>query len=388
MASSLKSTLQSGALALVSMLVALLIAEGVSRLFIDPADFLLVTPAADESLGHRIAPGAAGHDKLGFRNRSVPEQADTVVIGDSMTYGFGTPRDSAWPHQLASLSGQSGKLYNMALGGYGPLQYLHLLRTGAPQFKPRQIVVGFYFGNDLFDAHNLAHGLPKWHDWRISTEKTAEAPKAPVQEQPTRRFAGLREWLSQNSLLYAMLKATVFESFSVMSQQSMARQMSPDDRMSWADPAKPELKTVFTPRDRLGVQDLTQSATREGMAITQRAFAAIQDEADRQKLPLLVVLIPTRERVYCPYLKSTGASLPPSFVKLCEAEEVVKAELLKSFAARGIAHVDSTPALEAEVAKHVQIYPPTSDGHPTALGHRAIAETVLRALKQPAAASR
>lgn len=388
---SLKSKLQSAALALASISVALLVAEGVSRLFIDPADFLLVTPAADEWLGHRIEPGAAGHDKLGFRNRNVPEQADTLVIGDSMTYGFGVPRDDAWPHQLAGLSGQSGKLYNMALGGYGPLQYLHLLRIGVPQFKPKQVVVGFYFGNDLFDAYNVAHGVPKWHDWRMSTEAApaaaaAASQPAPAQE-PKRRFAGLREWLSQHSLLYAMLKATVFESFSVMSQQSMARQMSVDDRMSWSDPAKPEVKTLFTPRDRFAVEDLSQPSVREGLAITQRAFAAIKDEADRQKLPLLVVLIPTRERVFCPYLQSTKAELPPSYVKLCEAEEAVKAELVKGFAAKGIAYVDSTPALEAEAARHVQIYPPTSDGHPTALGHKAIADTVLQALKLPAAAA-
>lgn len=385
MTSTVKAKLQSVALGATSIIVALLLAEGVSRLFVDPADFLLVTPAADEALGHKIEPGAAGHDALGFRNREVPPKVETVVIGDSMTYGFGTPRDSAWPHQLAALSGKT--VYNMGLGGYGPLQYLHLTRERAPQFGASQLVVGFYFGNDLLDAYIVSHGLPKWHDWRLSTDTPADAVKGPIgaAPEPARRFAGLRDWLSKHSLLYAMLKATVFESFSVISQQSMARQMPVDERMSWSDPAKPELKTVFTPRDRLWVQDLTQANVREGMAITQRAFAAIKDEADKRKLPLLVVLIPTRERAYCPYLKSTGATLPPSYVKLCEVEDATKAELVKALSAKGIGYVDSTSALEAEVAKHVQIYPPTSDGHPTALGHKAIAEAVQRSLAAPVA---
>lgn len=384
MTTPVKARLQSVALAAASMLVALLLAEGVARLFVDQADFLQVTVVADESLGHRIEGGAAGHDALGLRNRNVPQRAQTLVIGDSMTYGFGAPRDSAWPHALATLRQET--VYNAALGGYGPLQYLHLTREYAPRFQPERLVVGFYFGNDLLDAHVVAHGLPKWHDWRVNTDGKAEPLTAPgASQEPARRFGALRNWLSHHSLLYAMLKATVFESFSVMSQQSMARQMSPDDRMIWNDPAKPELRIVFTPRDRLWVQDLSQANAREGMAITQRAFAAIKQEADRRKLPLLVVLIPTRERVYCPYLKSTGAALPPSFVKLCDVEEATKAELVKSLTQNGIAYVDTAGRLEAEVARHVQIYPPTSDGHPTALGHQAIAQAVQQALGRPVA---
>lgn len=387
MNTSFKTKLQSTALAVTSIAVALLLAEGVSRIFVDPADFLQVELTPDSTLGHKIAPKAAGHDAMGFRNREVPAHVDTLVIGDSMTYGFGTPRDTAWPQQLAVISQRS--VYNMGLGGYGPLQYLQLTREHAGQFSPNHLVVGFYFGNDLVDDYILSHTLPKWHSWRLTTETPLEATAGPARPQePARRFGALREWLSQRSLLYAMLKATVFESFAVMSQQSMARQMSPDDRMSWSDPAAPQIKTVFTPRERVWVQDMSQANVREGMAITQRAFAAIKDEADKRKLDLLVVLIPTRERVYCPYLKSTAAQLPPSYVKLCEVEDATKSELLKSFAAKGIAYVDSTPALEAEAAKHVQIYPPTSDGHPTALGHRAIAETVKRAMGQVASAPR
>ncbi|MET0334246.1 MAG: SGNH/GDSL hydrolase family protein [Rhizobacter sp.] len=373
-------------MALASIVVACLLAEGVARIFVDAADFQQVELTPDEVLGHRIKPGAGGHDGLGFRNRDVPNQVETLAIGDSMTYGFGTPRDTAWPHQLAALSGQG--VYNMAMGGYGPLQYLHLTREGADKFKPKRVVVGFYFGNDLLDAYILSHAFPKWYDWRLTTDTPPGATTGPAGgEEPARRFGALREWLTQKSLLYSLLKATVFEPFAVMSQRKMAKEMSPDDRMSWVDPAAPQIHTVFTPRDRMWVQDLSQPSPKEGMAIAQRAFAAIKDETDKRQVELLVVLIPTRERVYCPYLKSTGASLPQTYAKLCEIEDVTKAELVKGFAAKGIAYVDSTPALEAEVAKHTQIYPSTSDGHPTALGQKVIAETVLGALMKPAAAA-
>ncbi len=379
MSNRIKATLQSAAVALVAIAVSVLLAEGMARLFVDPVDFLNVDPVKDEVLGHKLPPGASGHDALGFRNREVPKQADTVVIGDSMTYGSGAARESAWPQQLGVLRQET--VYNMGLGGYGPLQYLHLAGGLAKTFNPRRLVVGFYFGNDLLDAHIIANALPYWHSWR-----TGEAPPSTVSPdgvtEPKRRFGALRDWLSHHSLLYGLLRATVFAPFAIAEQKKMADQMDLDHRMNWSDPAAPEIKTVFTAFDRVWVQDLSQPNVREGMQITQRAFAALKDEADKQGVELLVVLIPTRERVYCPYLKASGAKLPASHLKVCEFEEAAKAALVQSLNAKGIRYVDAVGALEAQAAKHVQIYPPTSDGHPTALGHRAIAEAVDAALKQ------
>ncbi|MBC7993877.1 MAG: SGNH/GDSL hydrolase family protein [Rhizobacter sp.] len=388
MNSPLKTKLLSAGVALVAIVVAVLLADVAARFLVDPADFLNVDPVHDSFLGHKIEAGATGHDALGFRNREMPKTAHIVAIGDSMTYGSGAPRDGAWPQQLATLGGDS--VYNMGLGGYGPLQYLHLAGGLAKQFKPRQLLVSFYFGNDFVDAYMAPQTLPHWQSWRQSTAAApaAPAPASAAAPVPQRRGAALRDWLSHHSVLYGMLRATVLEPFAVVEQKSLAAQMTADQRMSWSDPAAPSVMTVFTPQQRASAQDPSQPNVREGMQITQRAFAAIKDEADRQGVPLMVVLIPTREKAYCSYLKTTGAPLPPAYQKLCVIEEANKAELVQAFKAKGIAFVDPTPALEAEVARHIQIYPPTSDGHPTALGHKAIAEAVLAALKKrPAAAS-
>jgi lysophospholipase L1-like esterase len=371
-----KSKLLSVGLAAASIVVAVVLAEGVARLALDPADFLNTVPVPDPVLGHRIKPRVNGHDALGFRNREVPARVETVVIGDSMTYGFGVPRDSAWPQQLGVL--RQATVYNMGLGGYGPLQYLHLARAPAKSLRPRQLIVGFYFGNDLMEAYNLAHAVVGWHDWRETRAASAEEmPADPtIRAEPQRRFGALRHWLSQNSMLYALVRTTLLQPLASREQRGMARQLSPDQRMSWSDPAAPGVGTVFTAAGRLKVQDLSLPTVREGMRISQRALAALKDEADQQHAALLVVLIPTRERVYCRYLRNTGAELPPSHLKLCEAEEAAKSELVRTLVAKGIRHVDVTPALEAEVERHAQIYPPTSDGHPTPLGHRVIANVV------------
>ena len=69
--------------------------------------------------------GAVHHtDGHGFRNASPwPDRADVVVLGDSVTFGYGVEDDQAWPALLAR-DLQPGQAINLALIGAGPQQYL------------------------------------------------------------------------------------------------------------------------------------------------------------------------------------------------------------------------------------------------------------------------
>ena len=144
-------------LTLVTFLVSLAIAEGVLRLVEksqlgDRAiqDKLINDPI----LGLKLPPHTLGHDANGFRNDSVSQQADVVVLGDSQTWGVNAERKDAWPQQLSKLSGLSA--YNMGMGGFGPVQYKAVLPQ-ALRLSPKIIVVGFYFGNDIYDAYHMAY---------------------------------------------------------------------------------------------------------------------------------------------------------------------------------------------------------------------------------------
>ena len=46
--------------------------------------------------------GVGPNDLLGFRNRSIPNAADVIVIGDSQTYGNNASLEQNWPNQLRS----------------------------------------------------------------------------------------------------------------------------------------------------------------------------------------------------------------------------------------------------------------------------------------------
>jgi len=201
-------------LILLSTVAALMFGELLVRFVVNPGDFLLATLIDDPILGIRIKPHTTGHDALGFRNTQVPDHANVVAIGDSQTYGINATRDSSWPHQLGVLLQEP--VYNMSLGGYGPLEYLFLAEHDAEKLRPRLLLVGFYFGNDLMDAYYVAHGRPYWHAWRETDSKKAgetEFDRA-GQAEPKKRFAAVRDWLSRHSVLYSMLRVTVLARLS------------------------------------------------------------------------------------------------------------------------------------------------------------------------------
>src|SRR5262245_26158064 len=378
----LTARLATAGLVLASMLVAVLLAEGVARLAVNPADFLHAKPVEDPILGLRFEALTTGHDALGFRNPTVPARASIVAIGDSVTYGVPVPREASWPQQLAGLLGEP--VYNMGLLGFGPLQYLHLAQNVAPALKPRLLIVGLYLGNDLMDAYNLPRSRPHWQAWRVSAAPDSGATAFDVagQSEPKKRFESLRNWLSRNSVLYSMLRLTVFQPFAAREQDQLAQGCAPDMQMLWRDPASPGVRTIFTPAYRLAAVDLELQAVSDGMAITQKAFAALKAEGERQGVQLLVLLIPTKERAYCGYLRKSGERMPESYSKLCVAEARASAELQRFMTARGIVHLDVTPALESHIEQHEQLYPPDSDGHPHVAGYRVIAQEAALAVRR------
>lgn len=358
--------------------------ETVLRIALNPSDFMQATLVDDPALGLRIAPGTTGHDDLGFRNAKVPAKARVVAIGDSHTYGVSAPRDGSWPQHLSNRLGEP--VYNMGLGGFGPLQYLHLARTTARGLEPKVIVVGLYFGNDIVDAYYLAHGRPHWHAWRRSATPAADAA-ATVADEPPKRFGALRDWLSRHSMIYSVTRATVAGALARGSAPQAAAASAPtDQRWAWQDPAAPATRTVFKPAGRLQALDPDRASVAEGFQITERALAELQTEASAQGARLVVVTIPTKERAYCAYLKATSAPMPAAHAQLCEVEARALARLTEVMARERIEHVDATPALEQRIAAHERLYPTDDDGHEVSAGYAVIAGVVAQALARPAPA--
>lgn len=147
-------------LGIITVIILLVAAEGVARLFFSPTDYLWRRLVPDDTLRHRVEPNSRGHDAWGFRNRSVPSKVDIVALGDSQTYGTSSLAKHSWPKLLGKSVGKD--VYNMSLGGYSPAEFRYLMEDKALGLEPDLIISGFYLGNDLTDTYTAVYSVPHW----------------------------------------------------------------------------------------------------------------------------------------------------------------------------------------------------------------------------------
>ena len=177
----------------------------------------------DEKLGHRPNPDYPDHDANGFRNAKAPEQVDIVAMGDSQTYGSGVTSEQAWPHSLEEKS--SWSVYNMGLGGYGPV-HSYLLWDEAKALKPKIIIEALYAGNDLYDAFTLVYSKDKAAAFKSTDKSIIDAIRtSEAQESLHNRVSkmyrrgkvksstrvAIKKWLEDHSKIYGLLLRAQYE---------------------------------------------------------------------------------------------------------------------------------------------------------------------------------
>ena len=86
-------------------------------------------------------------DEHGFRNSRSMDSADIVAVGDSY-FEWGPSAAETFVGRLENqLTGL--RVMNLSKSGYGPFQYLAVLKRFGAQYKPKYALFGFYEGNDI-----------------------------------------------------------------------------------------------------------------------------------------------------------------------------------------------------------------------------------------------
>lgn len=375
-----------------AFIAALLVAEGIARIFIDPVDYLWRHLSYDPVLRYKIEPHSAGHDSLGYRNKYVPERADIVTLGDSQTYGESSPAKYSWPSILGSLTGK--ETYNMGVSGYGPAEYFYLLGNGALEFKPDVVVVGFYLGNDLADTYTAVYTVGRWGNLRkpvndrgpedreqamADDAPPAEAPppaKKPFAYELKLRLYSAAGWFAENSVLYRVVTASYLG-------DSMRQKMMLDrgEKITMLDAPEYGIHTGFTPVRRLEAVDLDKENIREGLALALGFFDNMNKLAEENGVRFLVVILPTKESVFGEFIEgNTALQYSGEIDRLLLNERQVSAEAESYFEEHGIPYLDLLGPLR-EAALHEQIYPNNYSGHFNRNGNRVIAESISRRLE-------
>ena len=354
-----------------SVIFALLVTEGLARLFFDPIDFLKPRTVSDEVLRYKIEPNSGAHDSWGYRNKKVPESVEIVAIGDSHTYGISAIASNSWPATLQRLSGK--ETYNFGLGGYGPAEYLYLMKENALKLDPEMIIVGFYLGNDLKDSFTAVYSVPMWEGLRNLEISYSSDDKMNDKEANSTSFADL---LSGNSVLYRIISSSF-----IGDNLRQQRRISKGEDIPMLDLPENGINTGFTPDRRLKGLDLSNPEVREGLSLTLTFFNKMNQLAREREIGFLVVIIPTKETVFSDFISESAELANSSKLnKLIQNEEVVNKLVQRYFADHKIPFVDVLEPLKSAAGSE-QIYPNNFGGHSNKNGYQIIAESINQYLE-------
>ena len=379
------------------------IAEIVARVFEPPS----ANPWADhvvhdELLVRRILPNAPGHDSWGWRNSTVPAEVDIVFIGDSQTYGNGVSRKDIFSEQFGRMAGKSS--YNLALGGYGPLEYYWLYQNYGKRLQPQFVAMGLFLGNDLVDVvqfrENVADfGLdgvafedsgdpPKYEDTTfalfdvyLSVVSRSEPVYNRIKHYLIKRSAllertrGLFEWIDDDVSLYNRWNRGI---------SRLPKELPADERwirglQAFLPYEDEDIETVLTPVRRLIPILSDREDIDLGIALTELIIAELDREVSASGGQLVVFLIPTKEEAYYPYLQRRPITVPSSFEMLMTHTRSVRNRLIEFMNEESICVVDITPDIQSRAIEADDfLYQPKTDGHLSRSGHLAVAEALLQ----------
>lgn len=353
----------------------------------------LLNLAPDPVLVNRLPSGAGGHDANGYRNDRVPDRAHIVALGDSWTWGVNAKRDRAWPQQLDRMTGRS--VYNMAMGGFGPAQYL-ALTDEVLMLSPEIVVIGLYTGNDIINAETVVYGKDFYADLRDPTYRTTVgATKVRQVVGQTRERE--RDWkarymarsakttLSGWTSLLLRYTATVRLLYRLdLWPGRTLKDLHFEAAKAWANEApehsrvvdKGNQKTILHTAARLLAVNLGDARVREGLSLTERILGRIRKRLTAHDAWLLVVLLPSKELSFAKAEAADGTPLGPIYTKAANMETEILRRLRSDLKARGIASVDLLPAFQTAIAERRPVFPTDGDTHPTPEGYRLIASRV------------
>jgi hypothetical protein len=367
----------------------------------------------DPKLGWRPNPLYPEHDRNGFRNEFVPNEASVVALGDSQTYGVGVASEQAWPKQLATL----GKMttYTMAYGGWGPTQSLILLDK-ALRLKPKLIIEAFYFGNDLYDSYYHVYEMKKLPELQSTDHRVIQTildaekieplterilklyqvelgmpmpKKDTAQKQPEKEHGALREFLAEHSELYGLARAVKrayqqknnLGMFGKQDWESIKKQALRNQKF-WEIFDNEKVRTVFNPVFRLIALDLDDPRIAEGLRICLEAIRLMKQRSQTADIRFAVLLVPTKEMVFKNVVYENPGAVPETYKELMRYEEMTRQKILRFLQDQQIDFIDPLPALQESLQTGNQPFPISLDGHLNAIGHHAIAAVVLSEIEK------
>ncbi|MBN1472198.1 MAG: hypothetical protein JW925_10490 [Syntrophaceae bacterium] len=364
----------------------------------------------DATLGLRGNPEFPEHDSKGFRNKIALSHSEIVAIGDSQTYGTGVKRYQAWPQQLSKLSGKP--VYNMSLGGYGSVEGLILLKTEALQLNPKYVIFMMYNGNDLIDAYDAVYNN-HLYDTLKNTDSTTQAVITALQQKdplkpkiakitsqlwsskpisiktettPSQQTRNHWNCIKQMKLfrLFFSLERSVQVTFFNKKEYDWRRLTNPNQHDSglFETFESNGFRTILTPSYRKLAMDIEDPRIQEGLRISLEAIGDMKQLADSQGIQFLILLLPTKEKVFYELSSQYGIEPSESMQTTVKLDDDIRNRTMAYLQQHEISYINTLPILETCFKQKQQPYFIDADGHINPIGHAMIAKAVSEYIRE------
>ena len=324
-------------------------------------------------------------DTEGFRNATVRDEIDVAALGDSFVDAMTSAREETWPARLEQLTGK--KVQNYGTSSFGPQQELYVLQDYALRHKPRDVVLGFFAGNDLFDAE-------RFDSWERAGNKPGEEPTGWRLKKKYRRYEML--FLTTLARVAFPVRAAAPPAPSTQAKSPIRPQF---DRGVYEIPTAngEPLRFALMPAYLQKLASSRQAVERSrAWELVRANLLRMQETCRQQNSRLTVMFIPSKAEVYWPLVaRSLGQDelqrainfscsynhmqIPAAEI---EANRLAHNDLLREFCAEHqISFLDLTPALERNAAGGHAVYF-GDDAHWNAAGHEVAARELAKFLGQ------
>lgn len=360
--------LRNAGLVVVSVSLALLMAEAATRILTDTPPPLLLRNA---DIGNHYLPSFEGEvftdesgkrthlrfNPLGFRGPdwSIEKPAGTsrvVLLGDSMIAALAVEEplilSSTLQTSLTSTTGRPWQVLNFGVSASSPGQELVLYRKLASKYAPDLVVAAFFVGNDLSDSSREMDNYPRIY---LELDEAGNLRQRPFGAGR----AGASTWLNQHSRFYVWQKTTINRALHVAEASRGAR---------------PERYYVYD-------TDPPERAER-AWALIEKVYATLRAEAEAQCARFAVVVLPSGRMIYPEGFDEVRSSAGELAAQMDRDEPDRRIEAL--CARQGLSCLSLTPHLRAALEGDPLYFNRT--GHLTARGQEVARAALTPWLRQ------
>lgn len=299
-------------------------------------------------------------DATGFRNAGPwPRQADVVVVGDSVAFGYGSSSDEAWPAIVAKALPQH-PLVNLALIGAGPQQDLRVFETFGIKLRPKLLLVGVFAGNDFWDAEQFDLWLQSgiggnymvWRDFGRPGRLELRL------SHPGESLKGLF-----NHYVYPVLRRSRVYNFARALRGGADGDFAASTKVFEFEDGQ----RLILFADQFRSRTVLGNRESRSFQLACDALVRLDAMAREQGAQVLMVLQPSKEEVYLPLMEKDVPDLTR--------------DLRAAFDERGIRYLDLAPAFRERAAAGERLFYEV-DGHPNARGYALTAQLLLAHLHE------